>query len=102
MAVKRPRARECETPPVRIVVVGHVEWVEFARVDHVPQAGEIVHATETWEEAARGGAVAAGQLARLGVETTLFPRLGNHELRRPRRPQLAEQGVAGPGAVAPE
>ena len=55
MAVKRPAAPECETPPVRIVVVGHVEWVEFARVDHVPQAGEIVHATETWEEAADGG-----------------------------------------------
>src|ERR671933_180924 len=71
MAVKRPPAPECETPPVKIVVVGHVEWVEFARVEHVPQAGEIVHAAETWEEAAGGGAVAAVQLVNLGVETTL-------------------------------
>jgi ribokinase len=102
MAVKRPRAPECETPPVRIVVVGHVEWVEFARVDHVPQAGEIVHATETWEEAAGGGAVAAVQLARLGVETTLFTVFGNDELGRRSRAQLAEQGVTVRAVVAPE
>src|SRR2546421_11194843 len=93
MAVKRPRARECETPPVRIVVVGHVEWVEFARVDHVPQAGEIVHASETWEEAAGGGAVAAVQLANLGAETSLFTSLADDELGARATWQLAEQGV---------
>src|ERR671928_570092 len=102
MAVKRPGAPECETPPVRIVVVGHVEWVEFARIDHVPQAGEIVHAAETWEEAAGGGAVAAVQLVRLGVETTLFTVLGNDELGRRSRAQLTEQGVTVRAVVAPE
>src|ERR671935_1403547 len=102
MAVKRPRAPECETPRVKIVVVGHVEWVEFARIDHVPKAGEIVHATETWEEAAGGGAVAAVQLVRLGVETTLFTVFGNDELGRRSRAQLAEQGVAVRAVVAPE
>jgi ribokinase len=102
MAVKRPRAPECETPPVRIVVVGHVEWVEFVRVDHVPQAGEIVHATETWEEAAGGGAVAAVQLANLSFETTLFTVLGNDELGRRSRAQLTEQGVTVRAVVAPE
>jgi ribokinase len=102
IAVKRLRAPECETPPVKIVVVGHVEWVEFARVDHVPKAGEIVHATETWEEAAGGGAVAAVQLARLGVETTLFTDFGNDELGRRSRAQLTEQGVALRAVVAPE
>ena len=65
---------------MKIAVVGHVEWVEFARVEHVPKPGEIVHASETWEEAAGGGAVAAVQLARLGAETTLFTVLGNDEL----------------------
>ena len=40
-----------------VAVVGHVEWVEFVRVDHVPAPGEIVHSLETWEEAAGGGAV---------------------------------------------
>ena len=37
---------------MKIAVVGHVEWVEFARVEHVPKPGEIVHASETWAEAA--------------------------------------------------
>jgi ribokinase len=32
---------------MRIAVVGHVEWVEFARVEAVPRPGEIVHALET-------------------------------------------------------
>ena len=50
---------------MRVAVVGHVEWVQFARVERVPRAGEIVHAHETWDEAAGGGAVAAVQLARL-------------------------------------
>src|SRR5438046_3042188 len=50
---------------MRVAVVGHVEWVEFARVERVPRPGEIVHALETWEEPAGGGAVAAAQLARL-------------------------------------
>jgi len=50
---------------MRVAVVGHVEWVEFARVESVPRAGEIVHALETWQEPAGGGAVAAAQLARL-------------------------------------
>ena len=30
-------------PAVRVAVVGHLEWVEFVHVDHVPAAGEIVN-----------------------------------------------------------
>ena len=78
---------------MRVGVVGHVEWVEFVRVDHVPRAGEIAHALETWEEAAGGGAVAAVQLARLAGGCTLFTSLGSDELGRRARAQLAEQGV---------
>ncbi|MGC1802134.1 MAG: hypothetical protein WA701_17255 [Solirubrobacterales bacterium] len=37
--------------------MGYVEWVEFVRGDHVPAAGEIVHATDGFEEPAGGGAV---------------------------------------------
>src|SRR5213080_2693787 len=78
---------------MRLAVVGHVEWVEFARVDSVPAPGEIVHALETWEEAAGGGAVAAVQLAKLAGSATLFTALGGDELGRRARAQLAEQGV---------
>jgi ribokinase len=70
-----------------------VEWVEFVRVERVPQPGEIVHALETWEEAAGGGAVAAVQLARLNGSALLFTSLGADELGERSRTELEERGV---------
>ncbi len=61
---------------LKVAVVGHVEWVQFARVPHVPAAGEVVHASEPFEEPAGGGAVAAVQLARLAGESVLLTALG--------------------------
>jgi len=78
---------------VRAAVIGHVEWVEFARVESLPRPGEIAHASETWAEAAGGGAVAAVQLVNLGCETMLFTALGNDELGRRAAEQLERQGV---------
>src|ERR671935_3276544 len=78
---------------MRVAVIGHIEWVEFARVERVPAPGEIVHALETWEEAAGGGSVAAVQLARLAGSCALFTAFGSDELGRRARVQLAEQGV---------
>src|SRR5918912_2332571 len=86
---------------MRVAVVGHVEWVEFARVDHVPAPGEIVHAVETWEEAAGGGAVAAVQLANLAGTATLFTALGGDDLGRRARAQLAAQNVTVYAETAP-
>ena len=77
----------------RVAVVGHVEWVEFARVDHVPAPGEIVHARETWQEPAGGGAVAAVQLARLAGECLFLTALGDDELGRRGARELGELGV---------
>jgi ribokinase len=78
---------------MKVAVVGHVEWVEFARVEAVPQAGSIAHASETWAEAAGGGAVAAVQLAKLAGSAHLFTAFGDDELGRRARAQLVEQGV---------
>jgi ribokinase len=78
---------------MRIAVVGHVEWVEFVRVEHVPRPGEIVHALETWEEAAGGGAVAAVQLAKLAGSATLFTAFGAGELGLRARLEVAGRGV---------
>jgi ribokinase len=78
---------------MRVAVVGHVEWVEFVRVEVVPRPGEIVHAVETWDEAAGGGAVAAVQLAKLAGACTMFTSLGSDDLGRRSRVQLSEQGV---------
>jgi ribokinase len=78
---------------MRVAVVGHVEWVEFVRVPAVPRPGDIVHAFETWEEPAGGGAVAAVQLARLAGSSTFFTALGADELGRRSRAELTRLGV---------
>jgi ribokinase len=78
---------------VNVAVVGHVEWVEFAPVDHVPEPGEIVQAGQTWEEAGGGGGVAALQLARLAGTSTLYTALGDDELGRRAQSELEAQGV---------
>lgn len=78
---------------MRVAVVGHVEWVEFARVEAVPRPGEIAHASETWEEPAGGGAVAAVQLRRLAGSCSLFTALGSDELGRRSRAELTRRGV---------
>ncbi len=78
---------------MRLAVVGHVEWVEFVRGDHVPAAGEIVHARDSIEEPAGGGAVAAVQLARLAGGAVFFTALGDDELARRSRERLSELGV---------
>ena len=61
---------------MRAAVVGHVEWIRFARVERVPASGEIAHSSDAWEEAGGGGGVAALQLALLADESHLFTALG--------------------------
>src|SRR5437870_2205202 len=78
---------------IRVVVVGHVEWIEFARVERVPVAGEIVHALEAWEEPGGGGSVAAVQLAKLAEEVTFFTALGDDPLGRRASRELGALGV---------
>ena len=78
---------------MQLAVVGHVEWVQFALVDHVPEPGEIIQALETWEEPAGGGAVAAVQLANLGGSCLLFTALADDDLGRRSREELEALGV---------
>ncbi|HET9119417.1 MAG TPA: PfkB family carbohydrate kinase [Solirubrobacterales bacterium] len=78
---------------MRLAAVGHTEWIEFVRGDHVPAAGEIVHAQHSFEEPAGGGAVAAVQLARLAGGAGFLTALGDDELARRTRARLAELGV---------
>jgi ribokinase len=74
-------------------VVGHVEWIEFANVDHVPFAGEIIHAREAWEEVGGGGAVAAVQLLKLAGEATFFTALGDDHLGHRAASDLRSMGL---------
>jgi ribokinase len=77
----------------RVAVVGHVEWIEFARVPRVPKPGEIVHATEWWEDVGGGGAVAAVQLAKLAGGAEFFTALAQDERGRRSQERLQELGV---------
>jgi ribokinase len=88
--VRLPRVHASRT---RVAVVGHVEWVQFAHVDHVPVTGEVLHASDPFEEPAGGGAVAAVQLARLAGGATLFTVLGDDEYGRRSVVRLRELGV---------
>ncbi len=67
---------------MRVAVVGHVEWIEFARVLEVPAAGAIMHASEVWEEPGGGGAVAAVQLAKLAGDGLFVTALGDDAVGR--------------------
>ena len=77
----------------RVAVVGHVEWIEFARVPRFPKPGEIVHATEWWEEVGGGGAVAAVQLAKLAGGAEFYTALAGDENGRRAKARLEELGV---------
>jgi len=78
---------------MRTAVVGHVEWVEFARVQRVPLSGEIVQAAESWAEPAGGGGVASVQLARLAGDCALLTALGRDELGERALQRLTSLGV---------
>lgn len=78
---------------MKLAVVGHVEWIEFLRVESVPKPGEIVAAQQVWAEPAGGGGVAAVELARLAGESSLFCVLGRDELGRSARERLTAASV---------
>lgn len=86
---------------MRVAVVGHLEWVEFVDVGHVPAAGEIVHSSGSFEEPAGGGAVAAVQLARMAGGAELFTALGEDDLAQRTRTRLGELDVSVHAAIRP-
>ncbi len=78
---------------MRVAVVGHTEWIQFARVPHVPAAGDITQASRAWEDAGGGGGVSAVQLASLAGGATFFTALGADEFGRHTERRLSERGV---------
>ena len=87
---------------MRVAVVGHVDYAEFARVERVPSPGEIVHADPVWEEPAGGGAVAAVQLAKLAGAALFMTALGDDERGRRAERELTELGLRVETAWRPE
>jgi len=88
--------------PPRVAVVGHVEWLDFAVVDRIPAAGEIVTAAETFELAAGGGAVAAVQLRKLAGAALFLTALGDDERARRAAAELRDDhGLELHAAIRP-
>jgi ribokinase len=87
---------------MRAAVVGHVEWIEFGRVDHVPAPGEIVHVSESWEVPGGGGAVAAVQLCRLAGAGTLYTALGDDDVGHRSKEELERLGLRVEAVFRPE
>jgi ribokinase len=87
---------------MRAAVVGHVEWIEFGRVDHVPEPGEIVHVTESWQGPGGGGAVTAVQLLKLAGDAMFYTALGDDELGHRAKRELEELGLRVHAAFRPE
>lgn len=87
---------------MRFAVVGHVEWVDFLRVERLPRPGEIMHALESWAEPAGGGAVAAVELVRLAGGCTFFTALGDDRFGALSREGLERLGVRMETAIRPQ
>jgi ribokinase len=78
---------------MQVAVVGHVEWIEFLRVPRVPAPGDIVHASQVFEQAAGGGAVAAVQLRKLAGSCLFVTALGDDEVGRRAYEDLTARGL---------
>ena len=83
----------------KVAVVGHVEWVEFVRIDRFPARGAIAHARDAFVRAAGGGVVAAVVLARLGAEVDFFCALGDDADGAAASSELSDAGLAIHAAV---
>ena len=63
---------------LNFAVVGHIEWVNFLKVDHLPKPGVISHSKKSIDYPAGGGAVIAKTLADLtNKKVHFFTSLGN-------------------------
>src|ERR1700743_2348281 len=77
----------------RVAVVGHVEWVQFLRVDRLPTAGEIERAQREGTHAGGGAVVAAAMLAEHGAEVDFYGAVGSDALGEAAVRELTERGI---------
>jgi ribokinase len=85
----------------RVAVVGHVEWVAFLRVDHLPVRGEVQRADRESVHAGGGAVVAAAVLAELGAEVDFFCAVGTDADGEAAVSELAHRGITVHAARRP-
>jgi ribokinase len=81
------------TAVTRVAVVGHVEWVDFVRVERYPERGGLEQGQREFERAGGGAVVAAAMLTELGAEVDFFCAPGDDERGRAAVTQLRDRGV---------
>jgi ribokinase len=86
---------------MKCAVIGHVEWVDFVRVETLPRPGDIVHAGESWSLPAGGGGAAAVQLAKLCDQALFFTALGDDEIGHRSAQEFEDMGVRVESAFRP-
>src|SRR4051794_19182905 len=101
LAAAQPRRARAAGAPMRIGVVGHVEQVEFAVVETLPDAGAVAHASHWFRAAGGGGAVAAVQLRKLAGEATFLTALGSDGVADQLHRELTGHGVTVRAALRP-
>lgn len=82
-------------------MVGHTEWVELVRVEHLPAPGEIVPGTPWWLGPAGGGAGAVMQLHRLTGAATFFTALARDDFAEQTLAFFASHGIRVEAAPRP-
>jgi ribokinase len=85
----------------RIAVVGHVEWVQFLRVDHFPVRGEVQRAAREATHAGGGAVVAAATLAEPGAEVDFYGAVGSDAIGDTAVGELTERGITVHAARRP-
>ncbi|MGH2891820.1 MAG: PfkB family carbohydrate kinase [Solirubrobacteraceae bacterium] len=85
----------------RIAVVGHVEWVQFLRVDHLPVPGEIQRAQREGTHAGGGAVVAAAALAEFGAEVDFYGAVGSDAIGDAAVSELTDRGITVHAARRP-
>lgn len=89
-----PREELPPLPPLRLAVVGHVEWMNLVAVEELPRAGTISRASGFREAPAGGGAVVAACLARLlGRPVPFFTALGRDAIGERAAAELRALGL---------
>jgi ribokinase len=78
----------------RIAVVGHVEWVQFLRVDHLPVRGEIQSTHRESAHAGGGAVVAAAVLTEMGAQVDFYGAVGSDALGDAAIEELSDRGIA--------
>ena len=85
----------------KIAVIGHVEWVDFLRVEHLPVRDEVQRAERESTQAGGGAVVAAAVLAELGADVDFFCALGRDAVGDAAEGELAARGIAVHAARRP-